>query len=463
MAAHWQRCRDVCAGEVAVKARGRVYLPVPSGMDRPTFEAYLRRACLYPAASRTVAGLVGVLTTRGPRVHGITDAMRARLDDITLTGMSLTDLAAWLVRELIVTGRAALVLDRSETGGSPYLIPLSTERLVNWRVGQVGNDPSVLTQAVLREDTTEPDAAGFAHRPVTTYREYRLIDGAACARVWTPSTTEYVVNVERTPFLAGPWLQLTRRGQSLPFIPVTIVGARGLDTEPDTPPIEDVVGLVLSHFANSADCEHGLHYTALPTPWVSGLADASRTLRIGPSIVWVLSENGKAGMLEFSGSGLAAIRDTMTAKERAMSIAGSRLLLEPASALQAETATASKLRWASETASLRSIADGASQALTQVIRQFEWWEGFDAELPLNVRVEVAHDQFAIAASPDEIKTLLLLLQSDSISYQTFYRRLQQGGWTRDGVTAEQEQRAIQTGQPMLAALPDADLTGEPAL
>ena len=44
---------------------------------------------------------------------------------------------------------------------------------------------------------------------------------------------------------------------------------------------------------------------------MSGLADPKQKLRIGPSVCWVLEKDGKAGMVEFSGAGMGAIRETM--------------------------------------------------------------------------------------------------------------------------------------------------------
>ncbi len=456
MAQRWVRCRDVIAGDAVVKMKPRDYLPCPSGMDRATFAAYAARPSLFPAAGRTVAALTGVLTQRAPSVVGIDDGLRAQLADLTGADGSLGDVLAWLVRDLLTVGRAAVLVDLPSHDGyaSPYWVPLVAESLINWRTGPVGDDPSALVQAVIREDTTVQTPDGFGHQPVTRYRELALIDGEYRVRVWAPSDVTLVRDTSRTPYLAGEWIVPTRRGTPLPFLPLVIVGPRGLSPDVDSPPLEDLVSLVLSHFANAADLEHGLHYTSLPTPWVSGLADPKQKLRIGPSVCWVLEKDGKAGMVEFSGAGLGAIRETMAMKEQAMAIAGSRLLLEAPSAAASETATSAKLRHASEVASLRTIADATSQALTAALRLHAWWEGSDTDLPTDVRVDLPRDFFVPGATAEEVKTLLLLLQSQSISYETFYFRLARGGWVREHVTADEERADIAT---------DDALTPDPAV
>jgi hypothetical protein len=327
---------------------------------------------------------------------------------------------------------------------------LAAEDLVNWRTEHRGSDPSKLVQVVLREEGTERTPDGFGHRPTVRYRELALNNDVYQVRLWTASDSALVRSVTATPFMAGEWVTPTRRGRPMDFIPVVIASPQGLSVDVAEPPMEDLALLALAHRANSADLEHGLHFTALPTPWVAGLADPSAKVRIGSSVCWVLEKDGKAGMLEFGGQGLAAIRDAMVAKERAMSIAGSRLLLEPASSANAETATSSKLRYASEVASLRSIADACAQVLTATLRTHVWWETglSDDALPRDVSVQVSRDFFSPAASAEEVKTLLVMLQSDAISYATFYERLRQGGWTRQSVTAEEEREEISRQMPL---------------
>ena len=39
------------------------------------------------------------------------------------------------------------------------------------------------------------------------------------------------------------------------------------------------------------------------------------------------------------------------------------------------------------------------------------------------------------------------MQSGDISYETFWHILTEGGWTRDGITAEEERKQIEFEQP----------------
>src|SRR5438874_12512380 len=62
-------------------------------------------------------------------------------------------------------------------------------------------------------------------------------------------------------------------------------------------PLADIVAVNLDHYRLDADYKHGVHFTALPTAWVSGF-DKTATLRIGSSAAWVAEATGAtAGFL----------------------------------------------------------------------------------------------------------------------------------------------------------------------
>ena len=61
-----------------------------------------------------------------------------------------------------------------------------------------------------------------------------------------------------------------------------IHGASHAMLDIDKLPLNDVIAVNLDHFPLHADYRHGIHFTALPTAWVSGF-DKSATLRTGSS------------------------------------------------------------------------------------------------------------------------------------------------------------------------------------
>src|SRR5215472_16651856 len=114
-----------------------------------------------------------------------------------------------------------------------------------------------------------------------------------------------------------------------------------------------------------------MHFTALPTAWVSGF-DKSATLRIGSSTAWVTETTGAtAGFLEYTGQGLTTFERAMDRDERLMAVLGSRLLEDQKKV--GETAQAIELRQSGESSVLGSLACSVSESLTQVLRWVYWW------------------------------------------------------------------------------------------
>src|SRR5262249_52849144 len=139
-----------------------------------------------------------------------------------------------------------------------------------------------------------------------------------------------------------------------------------------------IITVNLDHYRLNADYKHGLHFTALPTAWVSGF-DKSATLRIGSSTAWVSETPGAtAGFLEFSGQGLTTFERAMDRDERLMAVLGSRLLEDQKRV--AETAEAIQLRQTGENSALSAIATSVSESLTQVVRWIFWWNSTE-EIP----------------------------------------------------------------------------------
>jgi hypothetical protein len=453
----WKRCRDLVEGSDKVKAGD--YLPHPAGMDETDFAFYKQRAQYYNAMARTISALSGAVFRREATVEA-PKAAEDQLKDLTLRDEPLDVVSQRVVTELLTVGRYAILLDMPavEEGkpvpenARPYWVTLPAERVINWRTARVGADPEQLVMVVIREDAPAEGSGGFSHAMEERYRELALLDGFYQSRVWTKAKD---TSVDSERFVPGPWIKPMRRGAPLTFIPFTFVGTDGITPDVTRPPLLDLADVSIGHFRNSADLEHGLFLVALPTPWASGVK-GDGALRIGPSVVWRLTENGKAGILEISGEGLAAIKDAMAAKERLMATLGARLLEEPHGA-QAETATAVRMRQSGESASLRTTAGAASAAITRVLRWHVWWFTGAGDLDLDVMVELCSEYFQVKATPEEVKAALLALQAGEISFATFYSILEKGGWAREGVTAEDERKEIEREKPMREPPPVDDL------
>jgi Domain of unknown function (DUF4055) len=439
--AGWQRCRDCFAGSDAVKRRGVAYLPQVEGMvaDRvnggTAYAGYLARALFYPAMQRTVAGLAGLVFAKPPTAAGIPQTFQPVFDDVTLSGVSLLAFGLDLCQEILTVGRVGLLLDLPEAvvaNATPYWVKYQAEQILNWQSERI-NGRHVLTQVVLCEFAEEanPNDEWDILR-VEQFRVLQLRDGVYQVERYRRDPND------RTKFVQiGERAVPLRRGQPLRFIPFTIFGPSNIAPPIETPPLLALADVNLSHFRTSADHEHGAHFTALPTPWVSGhTLPANETLAIGSGTAWVFpQENARVGMLEFTGAGLSALANLKEEKRLMMVSLGARML-ETQRNVQ-EAAQTVRLRHAGERSAMSVLADTEGQGLTQVVRRHLWWSGLEDAAALQAKISLNPDSMD-ELSADDIRALVSSWQAGAISHKTLLYNLQWGEWLPPGVSADEE-------------------------
>jgi hypothetical protein len=445
MADSWQTCRDALEGSAAIKAAGTKYLPLLEGMSASgisgvasAYASYVLRAMYYPAIGRTVAGLAGLVFGKRPTVAGVPKAQEADFADVTLNGVSLGAYAITLCREILTTGRAGTLIDFPDgvtPGARPYWLLYPAEAIVNWRVDRVAGR-QVLTLLVLKEAVEVEKADDpFTADTVTQYRVLQLIDARCVVTVYRES------GEHKGTFVAGEPRIPLRRGVALPFLPFVFLGPGDTSADVDQPPLQDLVDVNLSHYRTSADREHGAHWTALPTPYITGheLA-AGETLSIGSGKAWVLpNPAASAGMVEFTGAGLAALKDLMEEKRQLMATLGARML-ETQKNTQ-EAAETVRLRHAGEASALSLLATALGQAITQAIRWHLFWAGLEPTTADKATVTM-NPEILDELSADDLRALVTSWQAGAIAKKTVYYNLTWGEWARPDVTFEQEEADI---------------------
>jgi hypothetical protein len=211
----------------------------------------------------------------------------------------------------------------------------------------------------------------------------------------------------------------------------------------------------LDHYRLDADFKHGLHFTALPTAWVSGF-DKGSSLRIGSSTAWVSETPGAAaGFLEFTGQGLTTFERAMDRDERLMAVLGTRLLEDQKKV--GETAQAIELRQSGEYSVLGSLAGSVSESLTQVLRWVYWWNSTeavpDAVTDGEVLIKVNTDFSTKGMDSTELQAVVAAWQSGAISRDTMFELFRKGEILPDGRTNQDEEALIRAGLPNKVAMP----------
>jgi hypothetical protein len=245
------------------------------------------------------------------------------------------------------------------------------------------------------------------------------------------------------------WVQVELRvpkrlGKALPLIPFVFHGSQHSLPPIEKFPLADILAVNLDHYRLDADYKHGVHFTALPTAWVSGF-DKSASLRIGASTAWVTDTTGaNAGFLEFTGQGLSTFERAMDRDERLMAVLGSRLLEDQKKV--GETATAIELRQSGENSILGNIAYNVSSSLTQVLRWAYWWNSTDG-LPDDITndhvlIELNTDFSTKGLASQDIQAIVAAWQAGAISRDTMTELFRRGEVLPEGRTTEEEEELI---------------------
>jgi len=459
----WLRARDVLAGEDAVKSAGEKYLPRLDSQTDEEFLAYRKRASFFNATARSAEGFIGLVFRRPPFVKvpesqsGVGRALAGFLNDSDVLGTTLPGYAKNVVTEVVGIGRAGSLIDwEGDVEKRAYVSLYSAEQILNWRIERV-NGRNVPTLIVLSETFSEDGKDEFELNFQQQIRVLKLVPGentkdAAGKRpfkyeveIWRPKEKKRKTDkVEWELFETKIPLRL---GKPLPLIPFVFHGPRHSRPDVDRPPLRDIIAVNLDHYRLNADYKHGLHFTALPTAWVSGF-DKSATLRIGSSTAWVSETPGAtAGFLEFSGQGLTTFERAMDRDERLMAVLGSRLLEDQKKV--GETAEAIQLRQSGENSALSAIATSVSESLTQVVRWIFWWNSTE-EIPeaisgADVLVQLNTDFSLKGMSSQELQAIVAAWQSGAISRDTMFELFRRGEILPDGRTNQDEATLVQAG------------------
>jgi hypothetical protein len=225
--------------------------------------------------------------------------------------------------------------------------------------------------------------------------------------------------------------------------------------------LEALVEINYQHYRHSADYEHGLHLTALPTPYICASQLAPTTeLLIGSAMAWVINDStAKVGMLEFQGHGLQSHERAMETDIKNMAALGARLL--EGMPLVAETATGVLARSQGAESPAKSLAKTVSLGLTQALQVHAWWAGAtsipdDDAIYLRLNTDLVSNRM----DPAMLKVLMEALLNGTLSYETFYWNLERGDMTRPGIDAEEEQALLEV-QEMARPLAGPALNGVP--
>lgn len=415
--AEWQLCRDAMEGEGAIKARGDHYLIEPTGYStlepdsrKAAYRSYLSRAIFPNWMAASVGAMIGIIHGREINIT-IPDAMMYLWEDADGQGLPLEAFHRRITREMLIIGSYAVLTDAPRDGGDPYMVGYRRDKVINW-----DNDWWVLDETTMRRD-------GFAWEQLERYLVLGIGEGG-----YAP------ILMDETGQLLEEIQVRARGGGFLPRIPFAIGNALDLSPRIEAPPLIGIARAALDYYQMSADQRIALYMGANPTLLV---INGEAPQAVGAGVVHVM--NGTSDLepdmryVEATNGGVVERRAEMQCAQQQAVMAGARLFEQTAAGQ--ESGEAKRLRYASETATLVSIAQNSCLLLERSLKNVAMIMG----LPENdIVVEAPTDLMDRTLSPTEFAALFGVYAQGGMSWETYFRNGQRGGVFSPEDTAEDE-------------------------
>ncbi|MCK9234935.1 MAG: DUF4055 domain-containing protein [Acholeplasmataceae bacterium] len=444
MEAKWSLMDDCLAGELAIKSRKELYLPIPRVDDderanQERYAGYIQRAVFYNVTRRTLDGLVGEVFSRDPIVE-LPESLKHLGDDADGSGIALDQQSKMCLSYTMGYGRSGLLADYPKTDGrpatiadlksgdiKPTVILYPPHTLINWR-SKVYGSRRLLTLVVINENIiTEDDP--FELNRVEQWRVLRLIEVEGRRiyqiQIWRKREPEPGQGSEQEIYDYEEYIPLKADGEPFDRIPFTFVGVINNNETVDDPPMYDMAVLNVAHYRNSADYEESCFIAGQPTAWFSGLTQDwvedvfKGKVFLGSRAAIPLPVGGVAGLLQVDPNSMP--KEAMDQKERQMTALGAKLITQ---ANVSRTLGEAQIEESSANSILATATKNVSRAFTEVL-------GYASEFVEQGKNEVVYDlntDFPAARlTPNDRAQLVKEWQDGAITFGEMRDGLRRGG------------------------------------
>ncbi len=449
-ASDWQKIRDCIAGERVIHDAGEKYLPKLSSVQKePSYKAYKDRARFFNAVARTLAGWLGAIFRKAPQVSAPA-AIEALLKDIDLAGTTFEELIDEATEEVLSVGRAGVLVEK-QTGesGRAYMRMFTAEEITDWATTVI-NGAQVLAMVELQYGVDQLSDDGSRVECILERRRLTLRDG-----IYTQCISR---SVKAGEYGAETTITPTIKGAALRFIPFVFLSAKGTKPMIQEAPLLAMATTNVHHYRRSADLCHGLHLSALPTPYSINDISNGEPIELGSGTFYNFKGNGvTVAFLEWSGAGLNAVRQDMQDMLAEMVALGAAYITPPKK--DAESAEALGLKNEAQNSPLSKIAGAIERGLSLALAWLCLWQGAD-DSAAAVRLNKDFDKTKLSAQ--DLKTLSEVLQSGGITPDVYAELLvaaealpaemtaKQFAAELESVQAEKEEKAKNAAEQLAA-------------
>jgi len=466
--------RDAVDGSDSVKRAQEVYLPMPSGMSiddtaanitrrqsgnmemtpnsggsqnapassvaydllnapyyhkNPAYRAYLQRARFPEITSHALRGLVGT-ATRMPLDLNLPSKMKYLEEKATMDGMTIHQLYAELLSEVLQGGNVAVVVEIDSKTNKPYLSVYVSETAINWEVDSVTGDLNLCVFETMEKDPENEDKFDTSATVNSHLVFSKERDGTVVQTKYLDN--EEVGTVEQS-LLGNKWKK----------IPVVYIGAVRNDPVPQTPPMLGISEIAYSIYRKDADLSQSEYMTCNPNFVITGAEDETGVPMVFGSTVALILPNpdSKAFYPKTDTAGLDHVSKSISSLFEEAMMYGASL-----------SGPAKKGVESTETVTMRSNNQGAT--LVGMVKNVA--EGMERALMLcgeilNVSqkpIVTPSLEFAQKSlSPEMLNALIQAWMSSGLSKETLLRNFKEAGILNEDEDIQLEMARIESEGP----------------
>lgn len=453
----WARARALLGGTKAMRAAGKMYLPMFEAEQEEQWRRRLGATVLHAGFAQNVKTMAGLPFAKPisfsddalPELVGTKTAANIRtggyIEDIDCKGNRIEVFAKRVFAEGLALGSSAILVDmpaeapataRDDMARRPRWIHYRPEQIIDARTAEVGGKER-FTHVRLIETRREVD--GYEERFVEQIREIE----PGLSRVWKKDRK-------------GKW-QIESQGpydlDFVAFAPFFASADRGAFSAAS--PLENCQHLNIAHWQSSSDQRNILTFSRFAMLFVKG--GGADALKLGPmTIISTDEEFGDAKILEPTGSAIEAGERDLQKLEEAMEAEGLKMLVRRPGNI---TATEMVIDESKDQSELEALAGDFSDCLSLAAGYTALWLGRDEAEGGTIRVS---QDFGINANAAAIKdTVLKLRELGDIAAEDAFAELQRAGVLSDALNIEDalERAANEMARTLRATMGGADAAG----
>jgi hypothetical protein len=451
MAFEWELPIALMGGTIAMRNKGREYLPQePKELD-VSYSNRVARSFLYNGYADTVDKLSSkpftqpITLTNSQKLDKRLQLIEKNCDKLgtNITGFFKSSLynaidrgLTYVICDFPSISETATLADENSIGARPYFIYLDPVQLIGWRT-TTNPDGSVKVTQVRYFENTIVDSGRYGEKLVKIVKVWNIDSW----EIWEPSEKNESVYVQ------------TKKGKhSYPDgIPIKAFYTNKTGFMTGRPALIELAWTNLCHWQSSSDQRSILRFARCGTIFVKGMSNeefTSQNFSIGPSQV-LLASNEQAGMdiVEYSGSAIKAGAEDLEALEKKMEMLGMQPLVERS---QNSTATGKAIDEGRSVTRIQTWIIDLQIFIHELYGMAAKW--LNVELPDDFKVEVFADFIAELNNATEISAIETARQAGDLTQKTYLLELKRRGVLSSNIDIDEELAAIKLEGPSLGSL-----------